>query len=185
VNESELVVRARNGDQMAWAQLIQVHQEPVFRLVYLILGNAQDAEDVAQETFLRAFRALDRFDDTYLLRPWLLQIARNLAYNRRRSLQRYWRAVNRLWTGEQQGATSLEDVTSRSMQAQALWQAVQNLKRQDQEVIYLRYFLELSVAETADALNVAEGTVKSRLARALARLKPFLTTDDPTWEVGR
>jgi RNA polymerase sigma-70 factor (ECF subfamily) len=71
------------------------------------------------------------------------------------------------------------------MQAQALWQAVQNLKRQDQEVIYLRYFLELSVAETADALNVAEGTVKSRLARALARLKPFLTTDDPTWEVGR
>lgn len=186
VNESEQVVRARNGDQTAWTQLIQFHQEPVFRLAYLILGNAQDAEDVAQETFLRAFGALDRFDDARLLRPWLLQIARNLAYNRRRSLRRYWRAMNRLWAGEQLHTASVADADERSIQAQALWQAMQGLKRQDQEVIYLRYFLELSVAEAADALGVAEGTVKSRLARALARLKPLLATGEYMQEeVGR
>lgn len=178
--EIELITRARNGSQAAWHALIQQHQQAVFRLAYLIVADAQDAEDVAQETFLRAFRALDRFDAARPLRPWLLQITRNLAYNRRRSLRRYWQAIQRLWDGEPPFAA--QDRIDHVARAEQLWQAVQQLKRQDQEVIYLRYFLELSVSECAQALGIAEGTVKSRLSRALERLKQVLVADDPLQE---
>ncbi len=170
MDEAELINQARQGSESAWAALIRAHQEPVFRLAYLCLGHAHDAEDLAQDVFVRAFRNLDRFDDARPLRPWLLQITRNLASNRRRSWGRYWRAVQRLWADQTPQAATLEAQIGEQAEAEILWQHVQQLKPPDQEVIYLRYFLELSVAETAAALEIAEGTVKSRLSRALARL---------------
>ena len=72
------------------------HQQAVFRLAYLLLGDADEAEDVAQETFIRAYRALERFDASRPLRPWLLRIASNLASNQRRSIGRYFGALQRL-----------------------------------------------------------------------------------------
>ena len=62
MSDENLISRARRGDQAAWEALVREHQQPVFRLAYLLLGTADEAEDVAQETFVRAFRALDRFD---------------------------------------------------------------------------------------------------------------------------
>ena len=94
-DEAELVRRARRADGAAWEAIAHGHMEPVFRLAYLILGDAADAEDVAQETFIRAYTALERFDETRPLRPWLLSIAANLARNRRRGLGRYWAALPR------------------------------------------------------------------------------------------
>ncbi|HEX2908622.1 MAG TPA: sigma factor, partial [Phototrophicaceae bacterium] len=86
MSETELIHRARRGDSAAWEVLVSSHQEAVFRLAYLLLGDASDAEDVAQETFIRAFRFLARFDETRNWRPWLLSIAANLTRNRRRSV---------------------------------------------------------------------------------------------------
>lgn len=183
MNESDQIARARQGSETAWAALVQLHQAPVFHLAYLILGNEHDAEDVAQDAFIRAFHALDRFDETRPLRPWLLKIARNLAYNRRRSLRRYWNGMNRLWNKQPQTAPDPHEQTQQQAQADQLWQAVRRLKQQDQDVIYLRYFLELPTAETADTLGLAEGTVKSRLARALDRLKQVVEAEYPAlWE---
>ena len=76
---------ARQGDETAWVELVRLHQEAVFRLAYLFLGDPDEAEDAAQETFIRAYRALGRFDTSRPLRPWLLQIVANLTRNRRRS----------------------------------------------------------------------------------------------------
>jgi RNA polymerase sigma-70 factor (ECF subfamily) len=83
VTDPELIVRARAGNEAAWETLVRAHQQAVFRLAYLLLGNAHDAEDVTQEVFIRAFRALDRFDQDRPLRPWLLQITANQARNHR------------------------------------------------------------------------------------------------------
>ncbi|MEW5987644.1 MAG: sigma factor, partial [Chloroflexota bacterium] len=93
VDEAQWVARARQGDNAAWLGLVTQYQEAVFRLAYLILRDADEAEDVAQETFVRAFRSLGRFDSSRPLRPWLLTIAANLARNRRRAIGRYLAAA--------------------------------------------------------------------------------------------
>jgi RNA polymerase sigma factor (sigma-70 family) len=178
VSETEQIAQAKRGDDAAWVALVRQHQEAVFRLAYLLLGDADDAKDMAQEVFVRAWRGLDRFDTARPLRPWLLEITRNQCSNWRRSVRRYLAALGR-W-----GATNPRNIDpgehfTRVWQATALWQAVRRLRLRDQEVIYLRCFLELSVEETAATLQVAPGTVKSRLARALARLRSLVERDLP------
>ena len=152
------------------------HQEPAFRLAYLILGDRADAEDVTQEAFIRAYMKLAAFDGTRQFRPWLLSIAANLARNRRRSIGRYWAAVRRYWQNEPAAETA---ATNNDADAQRLWQAVQRLRPLAQEIIYLRYFLSLSEAETAAALEIAPGTAKSRLHRALAQLRSVIEVNFP------
>ena len=172
--EANLIQQARRGDAAAWESLVRQHQEAAFRLAYLLLGDAHEAEDVAQEAFVRAFLALDRFDRERPFKPWLLQITRNLAKNRLRSLSRYW-AMARRWWQEQDPVA--EAAHLRQSESVLLWQAVQQLRPKAQEVIYLRYFLEMSEAETAVALAVPAGTVKSRLHRALQQLKRVIEAD--------
>lgn len=179
MNETDLIVRARQQNEDAWVSLIQQHQEPVFRLAYLLLGNGHDAEDVAQEVFIRAYQALDRFDTNRPLRPWLMQITRNLAANRRRSWGRYWRAIQRFWATQAERTEGPEAYTEQQRAGEELWEAVRQLHQVDQEVIYLRFFLGLSVTEAADSLEIAEGTVKSRLSRALARLRTVINVHYP------
>jgi RNA polymerase sigma-70 factor, ECF subfamily len=178
LSESDLVGRARAGDEAAWEALVREHQEPIFRLAYLLMGDAGEAEDVAQDTFIRAFRALHTFDVTRPMRPWLLRIATNLAHNRRRSLGRYVAALRRAYPAQEQ-VTSLGERSSQQWEAQTLWQAVQRLNSAEQEVVYMRYFLDLSEAEMAAALEVPPGTVKSRLHRAVSRLRSVVDRDFP------
>jgi RNA polymerase sigma-70 factor, ECF subfamily len=179
VDESTLVRHAANGDAAAWEPLVLAHQEAVFRLSYLLLGDPDDAEDIAQETFLRAWNHLKRFDVTRPLRPWLLSIASNLASNRRRSAGRYLAALTRAFRSEPASSSGAEEKSAQHMEAGDLWKAVQTLSTPDQQIIYLRYFLELSVTETSQALDVPEGTVKSRLSRALERLRGVIQQDFP------
>ena len=178
MDEPTLIRHAANGDATAWEPLVLAHQQAVFRLSYLLLGDPDDAEDIAQETFLRAWKYLKRFDVTRPLRPWLLSIASNLASNRRRSAGRYFAALTRAFRDEPTSATT-EENSSQHMQANDLWKAVQTMNLSDQQVVYLRYFLDLSVAETAEVLQVAEGTVKSRLSRALEKLRHIIQQDFP------
>jgi RNA polymerase sigma-70 factor (ECF subfamily) len=187
VNETEAVTRAKEGDEVAWGHLVGLHQEAVFRLAYLLLHDADDAEDVAQESFMRAYRGLKNFDAARPLRPWLLEITRNQCYNWSRALRRRLAALQR-WgnaaptLAASQSAQSGADPNEKVMQqwkATALWQALRRLNGMDQEVVYLRCFLELSVEESAQVLNVAPGTVKSRLWRALDRLRRVVEEDFP------
>ncbi len=178
MTDADLMARARQGDTAAWETLTRQHQEPVFRLAYLILGDPADADDVAQETFIRAYRALARFDTARAVRPWLFSIATNLARNRLRSVGRYLAAVQRFFRADPDGGVHPAPEAAGN-ESQLLWQAVRRLNEMDQEVIYLRYFSQLSEAETADALGVATGTVKSRSHRALERLRVIVEQDFP------
>jgi len=156
---------------------MRAHQEPVFRLAYLLLGDPDEAEDIAQETFLRAYKALDRFDTERPLRPWLLRIASNLAHNHHRSIGRYLAALTRF---AQQDPDSIKQTTLKPEDdSHTLWQAVKKLTRPFQEVIYLRYFLDMSESEMAETLDTPAGTVKSRLHRALSKLRGIIERDYP------
>lgn len=171
------IQQARQGDETAWEHLVRRYQQPVFRLAYLLLSDAADAEEVAQDTFVRAYLSLGRFDETRPLSPWLLQITRNLARNRRRTLARYWAAARRWWQTVPEPDTDL--TTHTSQEAQWLWLAMQQLRPSAQEIIYLRYFLGVSEAETAATLAIKPGTVKSRLHRALKELQVVIERDFP------
>jgi RNA polymerase sigma-70 factor, ECF subfamily len=181
LDESALTQRAIRGDMTAWQPLMLAHQEAVFRLAYLLLGDPDDAADVAQETFVRAWGSLGRFDASRPLRPWLLRIAANLAHNHRRSAGRQLAALVRTF---QAGTTpsTVEDKSIEHMESRQLWQALRRLRPTDQQILYLRYFLDLSVAETAEAMQVAQGTVKSRLNRALGRLRAVIQREYPAFQ---
>jgi len=184
LDETTLIQRATNGEAAAWEPLMLAHQEPVFRLAYLFLGDADDAEDIAQETFLRAYRSLKHFDPARPLRPWLLSIAANLARNRTRSAARYLAALTRSFRADPPKSLDVEQHTAQNLDATQLWNAVRQLPADDQQIIYLRFFLDLSTAETSQALDVAEGTVKSRLSRAVSRLRLIIKDNFPTLSEG-
>jgi len=177
VEERQWIEGARQGNEADWVRLMQMYQTPVFRLAYLILGDTSEAEEVTQDVFVRAFLALDRFDAARPLRPWLMQITRNLARNRRRHLGRYWAAIQRWWQHEPQPEGF--DSSNPREEAQILWQAIKKLRPSAQEIIYLRYFLEMSETEIGSTLNIRPGTVKSRLHRALKQLRQVAEQDFP------
>ena len=178
--ETALIQQARQNNPALWEQIISRYQEPVFRLAYLLLGDSAEADDVAQETFIRAYLSLATFDTTRPLRPWLMQITANLARNRHRSLGRYWQVLRRFWQSQlNEDETDTLQMSIGQQQAQTLWQAVRRLRREYQETVYLRFFLELSEAEVAEALQIAPGTVKSRLHRAMKQLRSVIKLEFP------
>ena len=181
-SEEALIRRARAGDPAAWQALVRAHQEHVFRLAYLTLHDADEAEDMAQEAFLRAFLTLDRFELGRPVRPWLTRIAINLARNRRRSLGRYWNHLRRVLANElepEHDGGGLENHVQARWQADGLRGAVGRLSQDKQEVLYLRFFLAMSEADMAAALDVRPGTVKSRLHRATVELRQIIEADFP------
>ena len=164
--EAGLIARARDGDATAYAALVRRHQDVAFRTAMLITGHAQDAEEAAQEGFLKAWRALGRFREGEPLRPWLLTIVANEARNRRRSAGRRERLVMRAAAAAVPAGAEEPPFGQGELAA-----ALGRLRHDDRMVIGCRYLLSLSEAETAAALGVARGTVKSRLSRALERLR--------------
>jgi RNA polymerase sigma factor (sigma-70 family) len=180
--EASLVARARQNDATAWNMLVRAHEAHVFRLAYLVLRDATAAEDVAQETFVRAFHALPQFDGTRPLRPWLTRIAVNQARNRRRARGRYRHYLDRL-LGRAEAAADAQRQAEQGLDARwragELAEAVRRLNALGQEAIYLRYYLDMSEAEMAEALDVPAGTVKSRLHRALRQLRDVVEREFP------
>ena len=173
--EADLIARARRGDEDACAAIVRAHQQPMFRTALLIGGDAADAEDAVQEAFVRALRALDRFRDGEPLRPWLIAIVANEARNRRRSAGRRTGLLLRaVAAGEGDPGAAVdagpEHAALAAERRDALLTALGRMREDDRLVISCRHLLDLSEAETAAALGVRPGTVKSRLSRALARL---------------
>ena len=172
--EETLVERARRGDSVAFETLVLAYQSLAFRTAFVIAGDASDAEEAAQDAFVKAHRALGRFHTGEPFRPWLLTIVANEARNRRRARGR--RAALTLRAAVESGANGEdpEAAALASERRERLLSAVERLSDDDRDVLACRYLLELSEVETAAALGIARGTVKSRTHRALGRLQEEL-----------
>lgn len=144
------------------------HQEVAFRAAYLVTGSAAEAEDAAQDGFVKAWQALPRFREGAPFRPWLLAIVVNEARNRRRHAGR--QAALALRALDPPPAPT-DEAAAAHADHERLLRVVGGMREDDRLVIGYRYFLDLSEEETAQALGVPRGTVKSRLARALGRLR--------------
>jgi RNA polymerase sigma-70 factor (ECF subfamily) len=177
LTEGELVALARRGDGDAYASLVRAHSDIAFRTAMLITQDAAEAEDAAQEGFVRAWRALPRFQTGRPLRPWLLTIVANEARNRRRAGGRREHLVLRV-AGEERpaggAAPSPEAALLAGETRTELGRALARLDDRDRLVLGLRFLLDLGEEETAAALGVRRGTVKSRTSRALARLRAVM-----------
>jgi RNA polymerase sigma factor (sigma-70 family) len=177
IDEAALVARARAGDHEAFGRLVARHGEVAFRTAYLILEDAAEAEDATQEALLRAHGALGRFRVGAPLRPWLLSIVANEARNRRRARTRRTALAERAGAERRPSddvAPSPEGAVLAAERRGLLLGALARLREHDRLVIQLRYLLELSEEETASVLGCRRGTVKSRLSRALERLREEL-----------
>ncbi|MBD0291525.1 MAG: sigma-70 family RNA polymerase sigma factor [Thermoleophilia bacterium] len=177
--DADLVERARQGDTRAYEELVTTYQGIAFRTAYLIAGNAADAEEAAQDGFVKAYRALARFRPGAPFRPWLLQIVANEARNRRRSRGRRAGLELRLAASEPSGdaAPSPEALLVADERKAELLAALARLREEERLVLACRFFLDLSEEETAAALGLRRGTVKSRQSRALARLREEVERD--------
>ena len=176
--EAALVGRAQAGDADAYGELVTLHQAAAFRVAYVLLGSAADAEDAAQEGFVRAYLALGRFRAGEPFRPWLLQVVGNEARNRRRARGRREGLAERAIAAVRGGGGSV--VPAPELEALAgetqreVRTALAGLDDAERLVVTCRYLLGLSEAETAAALGIPAGTVKSRLHRGLRRLRERL-----------
>lgn len=177
-NDQTLIQRWQNGEAEAFDQLYTRHSPAIYRLGWAMLRQAQAAEDVVQETFLRAHKARSRFDPSRAsFGTWLYQIALNYC----RSYLRRKRLLTVPWlrpTGEQpdlaDGRPGPESHALRSEYQRLLWQAVQKLSAPLKEAIILHYYMELPAVEIAVMLNCPEGTIYSRLHNARRRLAELL-----------
>ena len=150
------------------------YQSLAFRTAFLIAGDAADAEEAAQDGFVKAHRALGRFRSGEPFRPWLLTIVANEARNRRRARGRRTALALRAGPLSDAPGEDPEEAVLATERRQRLLTAVERLRDDDRDVLACRYFLDLSETETAAALGIARGTVKSRTHRALARLQEEL-----------
>lgn len=183
-DEAALVARAKAGDAAAFSELVQRYDRRVFRMAKQITQNDDDAEDVLQETFLKAYTHLDDFQGNSKFYTWLVRIAVNEALMklRKRRSDRTVPLDEPIDTGEDEVAREIavwdqnpEETYSREELARILDEAIQSLKPAYRTVFVLRDIEELSIEETAEALGLSISAVKSRLLRARLQLRDKLT----------
>jgi RNA polymerase sigma factor (sigma-70 family) len=184
MDEPTAVGLAQAGDVDAYAWLVRRHSAAAVRLAAAVCGSAADAEDAAQEAFVKLFYAFDRFRPGAPLRPWLMQIVANEARNQQRSGRRRATLATRGAATAARPAPAAEEFVIAQGEADAVLAALATLAQRDRLVIAYRYFAGLSEREMADALGCRQGTVKSRLARALGRLRPALAQQGVTMSDG-
>jgi RNA polymerase sigma-70 factor (ECF subfamily) len=173
--EAAALARVRAGDRTAYAVLVTLHA-PIAKRLAVLSGAGNDADDVVQEAFVKAYEALPRFHEGAGFRPWLLRIVVNETRNVQRGRSRRALRENRVAT-EEAAIRAVPDPAEVAVSADrrsGLLAALDALPDDLREVVTCRYLLELSESETAQALGIPAGTVKSRLHRALASLREVM-----------
>lgn len=183
-DETALIERLQAGDKSACAECIEIHSPGIYRLALRLMQNEAEAEDVMQETFMNAFKAIDNFEGRSGLGTWLYRIAYNAAMMRLRKPQQYILSVEETLSEEEGNLIPKqlfdwcclpeEDFATDEVQSE-LERAIQKLPEKYKSVFVLRELEELSTQETAVALDLTPSTVKVRLHRARLQLREQLT----------
>jgi len=182
-DDRRLIAETLLGRTAAFGELVRRYQDRLFNTVYRLTGNAEDARDVVQETFLHAYQALDSFKGDALFFTWLYRIAFNTAVSQRRKQ----RVALRISTGREDGAGEPADPSEfshpghgleRADQERRVHQALQRLSPEHRAVLVLKDMEGQKYEAMAEVLQVPIGTVRSRLHRARLELRQLLGTED-------
>ena len=178
--EIQVIRRAKQGDPSAFAELIESHQERLYRFLLRTTNQTELAEDAVQDAFIRVLRNIDRFDERYRFSTWLFTIARRLLLN---SLQKK-RPLN---AGDWLDAASSsvmalsvesDDESDREFAAEIIDGAMDALTPHQREIVILYHHKSRSVHQIADLLGMPEGTIKSHLHRARRRMRDWMSSSD-------
>jgi RNA polymerase sigma-70 factor, ECF subfamily len=173
-----LVAECIAGNEAAIETLIRQHEAGVFRLALSIVGDSADAQEITQETFVAALRALPSYQERKSFKAWLYVIALNLSrthLRKRRLLEKLKAATTALFRLESQKQTSSpEEAVIHNEKEAAIWSELKKLDERHRIVLLLRYFQDLSITEISEILDINEGTIHSRLHTARERLRNAL-----------
>jgi RNA polymerase sigma-70 factor (ECF subfamily) len=167
--DRELVALVLEGDQQAFAELVEAYQSPVYNLTYRMLGDAREAEDAAQEAFLRAYQHLERYDPQRSFKTWLLSIASNYCIDRLRKRRLTWLSIDEplpphpALTSDMPGP---ETAALSGERSEAVQELLSDLAPDYRAAVVLRYWYDMPYAEIAATLDTTESAIKSRLFRA-------------------
>jgi RNA polymerase sigma-70 factor (ECF subfamily) len=166
--QKEWLLAARKGDVDAFSRIVEAFQRPVFNLCYRMLGNPEDAEDAAQESFWRAFQGLSKYDFQRPFGTWMLSIAAHYCIDRLRRKRPIMLSLESLLPDEDapDGTPDPEDQTHRKQEQEAVQRLLETLGREERAMVVMRYWHDMSYEEIARSLRVSVGAVKSRLHRA-------------------
>jgi RNA polymerase sigma-70 factor (ECF subfamily) len=168
-NESEWLVRAQKGDDEAFARLVELYQKPVYNLCYRMLGNSGDAEDAAQEAFLRAYKNLRRYDRNRSFATWLLSIASHYCIDQLR--KRRFNAFSidddeKAWLEPPDPGMGPESTVGMHEKQAQVQELLEKLSPKDRAAVIMRYWYDYSYEEIAQELSLTVSAVKSRLHRS-------------------
>ncbi|GIP19166.1 ECF RNA polymerase sigma factor SigW [Paenibacillus montaniterrae] len=180
--ESQLVKLALKGDQAAFAELVELYQEKLYHMAYRMLNNRQEAEDVVQETFLRVFNNLERYNDSMKFSTWIYRIATNLCIDRLRKRKPIYSLDAESTEYEGLDGYSMIPSDDRTPESELLLsetqriihQAIDTLPPKYKTVMILRYIHELSLQEVGDILDMPVTTIKTRVHRGREFLRKKL-----------
>jgi RNA polymerase sigma-70 factor (ECF subfamily) len=183
VTEQEYLARARAGDEAAFTPLVETYQTAVYNLCYRMLGDAHEAEDAAQEAFLRAYSQLRRYDPTRSFKTWLFSIASHHCIDRLRKRRVTWLSIDDddlpPHPNLREPAAGPEETASRREQARVIQGHLSKLSPEDRGVIVMRYWYDLSYEEIAETTGATVSAVKSRLHRARGAVAEMVTASTP------
>ncbi|MGN6621160.1 MAG: RNA polymerase sigma factor [Sphingomonas sp.] len=172
LDDPALAVLARDGDEAAFAEIMRRHRAAIYRLVSICSGDAEEAFDLTQDSFVAAYRNLSRYDSSRPLRPWLAAIALNRCrdWHRRQRVRALLSRGDALHTAVPDDAPGPETVAGDRAALETLRREIAHLPAKLRDVLVLRTIEGLSQADTAAALGISIKAVETRLARARARL---------------
>ena len=176
--EAEIITRILNGDRQAYALLVDEYRSPVYNLAYRMTGNFEDANDLAQETFMRAYKNLWRFNPHKFFFTWLYTISLNIIRNhlrKKRKVAAEYVPGNTQSSAQAEDKENPEQLFILNQQATALDACLQKLSVDLREAIVLRFYAELSFEEIATISGASVSAVKMRVYRALERLKQLMS----------
>jgi RNA polymerase sigma-70 factor (ECF subfamily) len=176
-NDLDLIHRAKAGDNTAFDELVRRYNRRTYQVVYGLIHSHADAEDLTQETFIRAFEHIGGFKEEFRFYTWLYRIAVNLCFT---FLKRRKRAPVELPGSDEQGDPEIPDERSVAMDEQAdqkrnIERALSRLPPDQRTALVLRTYQDLSYAEIADVMDTSIGTVMSRLSRAREKMRGLLS----------
>ncbi|MXW36466.1 MAG: RNA polymerase sigma factor [Chloroflexi bacterium] len=169
MTDDEAVRRCQEGDREAFRHLVEAYKSPMYGTALLMTGNPALAEEHVQDALLNAWRGIRRFQRGRPVKPWLMRILVNAVVSQQRR-----RSFTTVSLDESLPVGAPGDDTETVENRQVLREALSQLSPEHREVVVLRYFADLSVAEVARSTGVREGTVKSRLHRALRQMRELL-----------